>query len=297
MKKECCLSVITPSFNMLPYLPCAAASVADQNLAEVEHLVIDGASTDGTVTWLAQQPFEHLVYRSEPDHGMYDAINKGFMLAPGKILSYLNCDEQYLEGTLSFVMAYFEDHPDVDILFGDVLLIRPDGSLIAFRKGYAPRWRYILSSHLYLLSCTMFFRREIIDRGFLFDTRYKAAGDADFVVRLLRQGFKARHVKRYFSAFTMTGNNLSVAPHALAEQQQLLTNAPLCVRVAKPMLNLARWTEKFLSGAYFQGGPIEYAVYPYPISTKEHGEEPITHTPPQHRHSFSVRKASFRWQF
>jgi glycosyltransferase involved in cell wall biosynthesis len=277
------ITVITPSYNMLPYLKRAAASVADQSYPDIEHLVLDGASTDGTAEWLAKNSQPCLHGFSAPDDGMYDAVNKGLKRAKGDILSYLNCDEQYLPGTLEFVAGYFETHPFVDIIFGDALLTRPDGTLIAFRKGYTPRWHYILSSHLYVLSCTMFFRRKIVEQGYFFDTRYRAVGDADFVVRLLRNGCKARHIKRYFSAFTMTGKNLSTDTGAIAEQKELVRKAPAYIRTARPLINTLRLLEKFLSGAYFQGGVIEYSVYVEGMEDQ--------------RKEFSVDKASFRWRF
>ena len=214
---------------------------------------------------------------------MYDAINKGLKQANGNILAYLNCDEQYLPGTLAFVKDYFTRNPDVDMIFADLILIRPNGALVAFRKGYQPRWYYILTSHLYVLSCTMFFRRRIIEQGFFFDTGYRAAGDAEFVVRVLRSGFNAKHVKRYFAAFTMTGTNLSVDPEAIKERKRLSASAPLYIKISKWLLNGTRLLEKFFSGAYFLGKSLQYAVYVEGMNGA--------------RKSFSVNKASFRWKF
>ncbi len=277
------ISIITPSFNMLPYLKNAAASAADQDCGEVEHLVIDGGSVDGSLDWLQSGPYPHLKFISEKDEGMYDAVNKGLKMAQGDILAYLNCDEQYLPRTLNFIAGYFRENPRVDVVFGDALLIRPDGSLIAYRKGYVPRWFYIASSHLYVLSCTMFFRRRVIDDGFFFDTRYRAAGDAEFVVRLLRAGYCARHLKRYMAAFTMTGKNLSVDDKAIRERKLLLANAPFLVRKSKWLLNAVRLSEKLFSGAYFQKMPLEYSVY------TGQGESV--------RRDFRVDRASFFWKF
>ncbi|MGE5340252.1 MAG: glycosyltransferase family 2 protein [Candidatus Omnitrophota bacterium] len=284
------LSIITPSFNMLAHLKRAVSSIADQNpdkKFDLEHIIIDGGSTDGTVEWLSGKPQWRTV--SEPDSGMYDALNKGLVLASGDILGYLNCDEQYLPGTLAFVCDYFNEHPDVDMLFGDVLLTRPDGSLVAFRKGYKPRLPYLLTSHLYVLTCTMFFRRQIIDNGVIFDPTLRAAGDLDFVVRVLQHGYTVAHVKRYLSAFTVTGKNLSVNPRAIAERHQLLNAAPGYIRLLKWPLNMVRLTEKFLSGAYFQQSPLAYAVY---VDDMNH-EEDI----PRTRQLFSVDRPSFKWRF
>jgi glycosyltransferase involved in cell wall biosynthesis len=269
---------------MLPYLKRASASIADQNMEGVEHMVIDGVSSDGTREWLSQNPYIRSTI--EKDNGMYDAVNKGLKLAKGDILAYLNCDEQYLPGTLEFVENYFKQNTGVDIIFGDLLLIRPDGSLVAFRKGYQPRWYYILTSHLYVLTCTMFFRRKIIEDGNYFDINYKAVGDAEFVSRVLRTGYKAKHIKRYMAAFSVTGKNMSVDERSIEERKRLSLLAPFIVRKAKLFLNVLRFTEKFFSGAYFQGKPIEYSVY-----TDD------TEPQPGQRKTFKVTSASSRWKF
>jgi glycosyltransferase involved in cell wall biosynthesis len=265
---------------MLPYLKRCAASVADQEGGKFEHIVIDGGSADGSVEWLAEQ--HHIRSISEKDNGMYDAVNKGLKLAKGNILAYLNCDEQYLPGTLGYVKDYFEKNPDVDMIFGDLLLIRPDGTLAAYRKGYQPRWYYIITSHLYVLTCTMFFRRKVIEKGFFFDTGYRAAGDAEFVVRVLRSGFNAKHVKRYQAAFTMTGKNLGADEQSRLERKQLLAKAPFYICISRLHLNFLRLIEKFFSGAYFQKKPLEYSVY-----VQDENQ----------RKTFCVNKASFRWRF
>ncbi len=265
---------------MLSYLKKCAASVADQQGGNFEHIVVDGGSTDGTAEWLAQQ--KHIESTSEKDNGMYDAINKGLKKAKGNILAYLNCDEQYLPGTLEYVKDYFEKNPDVDMIFGDLLLIRPDGTLAAYRKGYQPRWYYIITSHLYVLTCTMFFRRKIIEKGFFFDTGLRAAGDEEFVVRVLRGGINAKHVKRYQAAFTITGKNLGADEQARQERKQLLAKAPFHINISILHLNFLRLMEKFFSGAYFQKKPLEYSVY-------VQGEN--------QRKTFCVENASSRWRY
>jgi len=287
MKQRYDISVVTPSYNMLGYLRRCAASVADQGGGEYEHIVVDGASTDGTVEWLGGQSGIRGI--SEPDEGMYDAVNKGFRMVGGEILAYLNCDEQYLPGTLEYVTRYFREHPGVDVVFGDLILTRPDGSLIAYRKGYRPRWAYIVTSHLYVLSCTMFMRRRVVEDGYLFDTGYRQAGDMEYVLRLLRGGYCARHIKRYMSAFTMTGRNMSAGEKAEQERLRLLAGAPLYIRMMKIPLNVFRFAEKVLSGAYSRRGALKYALYAE--SEQEAVEQEMK------RKTFEVRNASFRWRF
>ena len=192
---------------------------------------------------------------------MYDAINKGWSNAEGNIIAYLNCDEQYLEGTLSFVNKFFHRNPEIDILFGNTLIVNPKGELISYRKGYTPRWFYILTSHLYVMSCTMFLRRGIFEDGFRFDTNYKASADAELVVRLLQNRYKAKHINKYFSAFTWTGQNKSTSNEAKTENKRLFINAPFWIRMFKYPINFIRYFEKFKNGAYLQQFPISYSIY------------------------------------
>src|SRR5580700_4635827 len=110
-------SIITPSFRNSAWLKLCVASVADQQGVEVEHIVQDSCSDDGTQDWLPHDKRVHAFI--EKDSGMYDAINRGLRRARGDILAYLNCDEQYLPGALRDVGEFFATHPGVDIVIAD----------------------------------------------------------------------------------------------------------------------------------------------------------------------------------
>lgn len=267
-------SIITPSYNMLSYLKCASASISDQEGVDFEHLVMDGGSSDGTAAWLRENP--GIIGISEKDHGMYDAVNKGLKRARGDIISYLNCDEQYLPGTLAFVHDYFKSHPAVDIVFGNTLLVAPDGKLIAYRKGYRVNYAFIAVSHLYVLTCTMFFRRRIIDQGYFFNDKLRAVADMDFVLKLLKAGFTVRHLSRYLSTFTYTGDNLSVSDTAKQETRQLNKNIPIYLKLLKYPLNITRLATKYLSGAYCEKYPLIYEIYDLEDLTKRKHFEAAT---------------------
>ena len=253
------ISVVTPSFQQPAWLRRALASVADQTGVDMEHLVQDACS--GTEVVDVCRPYPHVRLSQEPDGGMYDAINKGWGRASGELLCWLNCDEQYLPGTLAQVAEVFAQNPAVDIVFGDVLLIRPDGSLIAYRKSMPLRWPYILAAHLYAPSCAMFFRRRFFEAGFRFDTQWRAAGDAELVVRLLRAGYRALHVRSYLACFTQTGVNLGATARATQEHRQLLARAPGWVRWGRPALCGLRWLEKIAYGCYRQRMPLAYDAF------------------------------------
>lgn len=259
MTNQIDFSIITPSLNMFSYLKLCHASIADQKGITCEHIVMDANSNDGTGEWLKSKP--DITSIIQKDDGMYDAVNKGWLQANGQIVSYLNCDEQYLPGTLAFVLDFFQKHPKIDIVFGNALLVKPDGTLLSYRKGYQPRWMYIATSHLYVLTCTMFMRRRIIDDGFLFDTNYKIVGDSDFVVRLLRAGYKTAHLNRFLSTFTMTGSNLSYDRSALSERVSLANSLPWWLKVFRYPINAMRLLEKITSGAYLQKRPVTYEIF------------------------------------
>jgi glycosyltransferase involved in cell wall biosynthesis len=252
-------SIVTPSFNMLQYLPQCCASVADQTGVSLEHVVIDGGSTDGTPAWLRQN--QHLRSVSEKDDGMYDAINKGLAISRGKYFAYLNCDEQYLPGTLSTVYAYFERFPQIDVVYGDTLYIRPDYSLLLYRKATKLRWPFILASALYVMTCSTFFRSTIFSTEKAFDKDFRQAGDTELIVRLLRDGYQFAHINRYLASFMITGANAMMTANCLAEHDQLRSAAPAWVSRARLPLNWLRLLEKAVSGAYFQRMPLEYAIY------------------------------------
>lgn len=286
------ISIITASYNMLPYLKRCRASVADQQGVEVEHIVADGASSDGTPDWLAGRAEPIAPGRPDPrqgssfrffsgkDAGMYDALNKGFDSASGEVVAWLNCDEQYLEGTLARVQEVFAADPKLDVLFGGALLVRPDGSLLAARKPYPARHAFIATAHLYNLSCGMFFRRRIWQGDLRFDTRFRNLGDHDLVLRMLRKGLRTRTLPVPLSAFAFTGGNLSWSEGARREGVQLRNEAPAWMRALRLPLNALRVTEKLLNGAYSHG-PVDYALY------EGQGTGP--------RRRFHVDKVSTKW--
>jgi len=275
------ISVVTPSLNMVGYLERCAASVADQTDVRVEHLVMDGGSRDGTVEWLASRPT--LVSQVKADNGMYDAVNRGFRQARGRIVAHLNCDEQYLPGTLAMVARYFELHPDVDVLFGDILTVRPDGSLIAYRKTIRPLRPFLAVPPLYVPTAATFFRRKLVEDGALYDDSYKDIADLAWFVRLARDGYRLAHVRQYFATFTVTGKNRSFNRAVVGpEVVRFLADAPWWVRRFRRQWRLFGWTAKALSGCYFQESPLEYAIYAPGQSTR--------------RTAFVARRPSFRWR-
>ena len=113
------ISIVTPTYNRVGYIEDTVLSVLSQSYKHIEYIVMDGGSADNTVGVLEEYRKRdvRLTYASEKDDGMYDAINKGFARATGDILAYINSDDLYAPGVFEAVVAYFEKHPDVDVVY------------------------------------------------------------------------------------------------------------------------------------------------------------------------------------
>ena len=209
------ISVVTPSLNQSAWLRLAVASVADQQEAQWEHIVQDSLSNDGTRDWLPKEKQVRAFF--EKDAGMYDAINRGLRRAHGDVCGYLNCDEQYLPGALAQVAKFFRAHPKVDVLFGDVILVDRQGQPLSYRRTILPTRRHVRLSHLNTTTCATFFRRQLLDRGFYFDSTWKTIGDAVWMDNLLREGVKMATLPEPLAIFTFTGRNLGDSATSRAE--------------------------------------------------------------------------------
>ncbi len=273
------ISIITPSYNGLGTLPLATASVADQDGVSAEHIVVDGDSSDGTGPWLPQQP--GLRWVSEPDRGMYDAINKGMLMACGEVMGYLNCDEQYLPGALATVTEAFRSHPEIDLIYGDMLVIDSAGQFLAFRKSHPLRWAFVAATHLYVPSCALFWRKRLVDDGLAFDVRWRIQGDADFVIRVLKAGYRTLHLRRYLAAFSLSSSNLGATVGARSEMLAARREAPWWIRHGRWIWSGMRLVEKWVYGSYLQHCPFDYEIY--------------TKDAPVRRRRFEVLRASSRW--
>jgi glycosyltransferase involved in cell wall biosynthesis len=272
-------SIITPSRNNSDWLKLCVASVADQNV-ELEHLIQDGGSTDNTLNWILDDPRVDAV--SAPDRSMYEAINRGFARATGDLIAYINCDEQYLPGALANVQRFFDAHPDVEILFGDAVVVEADGSFICYRKTVTPQLLHTwVHGNLSIFTCATFFRRSLIEKGLTFNPNVRMVGDTEWLLRVIASGAKMALLRDYTSAFTMTGRNIGFTETARREHEQFYGSAPTWARLLRHPIILHHWTRRFLQGAYRQS-PFDYSIY-----TRGNLET---------RTRFPVAHPTFRWR-
>jgi glycosyltransferase involved in cell wall biosynthesis len=254
------------------------ASVADQQGVEVEHIVQDAQSDDGTLDWLvADRRVQAYV---EQDQGMYDAVNRGWRRAKGDILAYLNCDEQYLPGGLSAVEACFRRYPQTDVLLADTVIVDKQGQFICYRKSLVP-WKNTMWVYNPVISSSLFIHRRVLDQyGIFFDTRWKALGDKMWTIEMVRRGLKLKVLRRFTSAFTDTGDNLCLKPSSLREMELVMEEAPAWVRRRKFLLLQTHRLRALCRGIYWER-PFTYSIY--------------TQAKPDQRVDFHVSKPTSIW--
>jgi glycosyltransferase involved in cell wall biosynthesis len=187
------ISVITASLNRKRFIGAAIESVLAQNYPKFEHWIIDGGSSDGTLTFLKRYP--HLKVLSEPDRGVYDAWNKGIERTEGDFISILNSDDVYTPGAFNSCDRIAATSPSASVISGGCQIYRTDesGNEIEMHRYQDPR-RYRLTLRNATLGLPIinsrFFRRSLFDKLGRFDLSYPVASDRDFLIRASLAGIK-----------------------------------------------------------------------------------------------------------
>jgi glycosyltransferase involved in cell wall biosynthesis len=249
---------VTPSFGQLEYLECCISSVADQEGVSIEHIVQD-AGTDGFAEFAEKmrqrwpdRPNYRRVMLSEPDSGMYDAINKGLKKGTGRICAYLNCDEQYLAGALAKVMNEFKKQAGTEILCGGFLVVDEKGDLVTAQRPVKLFWQHVATSHLPNFTCATFFKREMMEKEkAYFDVQYRACADAAWTIERLKRGTKMGMTADFIGVFVEQETNLGVKKEGLAEADAIRCRLHPCVRNTAFLWKLMHRFRKLLEGKYF----------------------------------------------
>lgn len=196
------LSIITPSFNQGKFLEHTILSVLSQNYDNLEYMIIDGGSIDGSVEIIRKYEQYLSYWVSEPDRGQSHAINKGLKRAMGNIIGWLNSDDTYLLGCFKYVVEIFKKYPDAEIIYGNFFYINETAKI--FRKRHVFRsFRYeTLLFHNYLGQPAVFFRKNILDKVGYLDENLDYAMDWDFFLRMKRQ-CKMVHIDRFLATYRL----------------------------------------------------------------------------------------------
>lgn len=205
-KKSVKISIISPSYNQGAFIENAIKSVMNQGFDNFEHIIVDGGSTDNTIDILNQYP--HLKWISEKDNGQSDAINKGFNLASGDIIGWLNTDEYYLEGTFDKIIKVL-DNNKIDAVYGDIYFVDKNNKISQLKKSIVPiKWMSLF--YCYIPSASFFFKRNIIDNGIRIDNNMHICMDKDFFANIMYENYEFKYIPSVLTAFTWHDNNKSI---------------------------------------------------------------------------------------
>jgi glycosyltransferase involved in cell wall biosynthesis len=229
------ITIVTPSLNRGSMLADALESVIAQNDRDVEHIVVDGGSTDMTADVLSRFPNVKVV--TEQDRNLYEALNKGVRAATGEIIGFLNTDDRLSGGALRLVRQLFADRPSAQIVAGAVDLVKVDDasrvSRIRFDDARFLRLRLqsIFSGVAFLNGC--FFRRDALLALNGFDERFRLIADKDLLLRAAARRFETAMTRQVIyeygcheGSLTM---NISRPSLAVAEESYEAARAGLAI--------------------------------------------------------------------
>lgn len=181
------VTIVTVCYNAGATIADTLESIVMQNFLDVESIIIDGASTDNTLKIVEQYAGRLAHVHSEPDHGVYDAMNKGLALASGEVIGFLNADDVYADrDVLSRVMAIME-REGLDALLGDVEFFRPEDPARTVRRYRSARFKPDRIAFGWMPAHpALFLRRRVYERFGPFRTDYRIAGDFEYCARIFR---------------------------------------------------------------------------------------------------------------
>jgi glycosyltransferase involved in cell wall biosynthesis len=267
------ISIVSSSYNQAKFLKACLSSVKEQNYPQMEHIVIDGGSTDGSVELLrefsSRPGWSHLRWISEPDRGQSDALNKGFRMATGNIIGWLNSDDLYLPGSFQKIARDFQEQEQADLIYGDYLMIDEQERLVQTRREVSFSRFILRHTHVNFVqsSCAVFFSKKILDDGQYIDESYDFAMDYEYFVRLAGAGYRFHHLPSLLGVFRLHGQSKtgSQAKRQFMEHERvrrqnhglpLEGKIPSAWRIRLGLLrccaNGLRWGEKALRGYYFK---------------------------------------------
>jgi glycosyltransferase involved in cell wall biosynthesis len=207
------LSIVTISYNKGRFLRECVESVLEQDCPGIQYIVVDAGSNDGSRDVLATFSSEIDKLILEPDRGPADGLNKGFAAADAELFGYLNADDRFRPGALRFVTAFFDAHPEVDVLTGAIRIIDEAGR---------PQWRKRTSDafdvrRYHAGVCTIgqqatFFRRRAFEKAGRFNLSNRIAWDGELLVDLALSGASFRTTRRVLGDFRIYGGSITGSP-------------------------------------------------------------------------------------
>ncbi|HOW36320.1 MAG TPA: glycosyltransferase family 2 protein [Candidatus Omnitrophota bacterium] len=225
MSRNLKVSVITVSFNAENCIEATIQSVLAQNYPDIEYIIIDGASNDGTMAIVNKYHPKISKIISEKDNGIYDAMNKGINLATGDIIYFLNADDRFYDNrVIADIADEFDRTNETDVVCGKTQLVNaPPGFTLPARHSmetiFSQKREIILTQ---ICHQRIFCKKRVFDKTGLFDTQYRIFADYDWFLKVYTRGIAVRYIPRYVAFYNFQGRSQRAGYSALHEKLRII---------------------------------------------------------------------------
>lgn len=245
------ISVITPSFNQSEFLERTILSVLDQNYPNLEYIIIDGGSTDGSVDIIQRYAHRLAYWVSEPDQGQTNAINKGLKIATGEWVAWQNSDDIFYPGSFASLAAASERYPDADLIIGDINLIDRYDKVLRDIRYVKPSYLAMLAEGMVLTNQAAFWRRRVHAKVGLLCESLHFAFDYEWFLRLT-MGHRGVHVNEILGGYRLHDATKTAKQQQrfLDEYRSILRSHPIMPRWKRPLYKLRRMALMLADGRW-----------------------------------------------
>lgn len=221
------ISIVTPSFNQAPFLERTIKSVLDQGYENLEYMIIDGGSSDGSVDIIRQYSNRLAYWVSEPDRGQSDAINKGLRRATGDWLAWQNSDDVYYPGSFAGLARAAVEHPHAYLITGNMAAIDPEDRCLRVQRFIRPTYEAVRAEGMILTNQAAFWRKSVHESiGYLSES-LSCAFDYEWFLRVTER-FEAWHVREIWGGLRIYDSTKTV------QMAQRLAEEIASVRCERP---------------------------------------------------------------
>jgi glycosyltransferase involved in cell wall biosynthesis len=204
------VSIVTPSYNQAQFLEQTIRSVLEQDYPDLEYIIVDGKSSDGSLDLIRKYSDKLSWWVSEPDRGQTDALNKGFSHATGELLAWLNSDDTYVPGAIREAVEFFKANPNAALIYGDANYIDESGRVVGRFPAAQTDYRLLRRGYVHIPQQASFFRADLWRQVGPLDPSFFFAMDYDLWVRLAARSPLVYH-PRVWANFRLHGDSKTLA--------------------------------------------------------------------------------------
>ncbi len=246
------VTIVTVTYNSEQFLEETIKSILQQTYDNLEYIVIDGGSTDRTLDILEKYGDAIDYFVSEPDNGMYDALNKGFTLATGELINFCNSDDMFYANDIIETIVNKYNQEKFDFCYGMAEFIDAEGKHISYHYPVNFKQRYVVTLGMPFVQPTSFWKRSIMQKSGLFDLKYKIASDYDLISRLLLQSSQIYNTKIPVIKFRKHGvsfgdKNTNIA---LQETSGIKSSLIIQLKMNKKFIPILEWYDRLFQKVY-----------------------------------------------